>query len=94
MSKSTLVSRQNAQSILAKSGGRFFSVVFRKKDGTPRHMTARIGVRKGVKGLGMAYDPASRNLMTVFDVEKDAFRMINLSTVTEAIVDGTRYVFD
>ena len=61
--------------------GRIFSVTFIKKDGTERRMVCRTGVQKGVKGVGLKFDPSSKNLMVVFDMQKKAFRMINLSTL-------------
>lgn len=68
--------------ILAK-GGRIFSVTFIKKDGSLRRMVARLGVRKGVKGVGMSFSPSDKGLMVVFDMHKREFRMINLNTIVE-----------
>lgn len=68
------------EQILA-TNGKFFSVSFIKKDGTTRKMTARLGVKKNIKGIGMKYDPSEKNLIVVFDVHKKAYRMINLSTI-------------
>ena len=70
----------NRDQILA-TNGRFFSVSFIKKDGSERKMTARLGVKKDIKGVGMKYDPLERNLIVVFDIHKKAYRMINLSTI-------------
>jgi hypothetical protein len=70
----------NRDQILA-TNGKFFSVSFIKKDGTERRMTARLGVKKDIKGVGMKYDPLERNLIVVFDIHKKAYRMINLSTI-------------
>ena len=63
------------------TNGKFFSVSFIKKDGSERKMTARLGVKKDIKGVGMKYDPLERNLIVVFDIHKKAYRMINLSTI-------------
>lgn len=53
----------------AGRGGRFFSVDFVKRtDGADRHMVARLGVHRGTLGVGMAYDPAEHDLLTVFDI--------------------------
>ena len=70
----------NRDQILA-TNGKFFSVSFIKKDGSERKMTARLGVKKDIKGVGMKYDPLERNLIVVFDIHKKAYRMINLSTI-------------
>lgn len=68
------------EQILA-TNGKFFSVSFIKKDGTTRKMTARLGVKKNLKGVGLKFDPSENNLIVVFDVHKKAYRMINLLTI-------------
>jgi hypothetical protein len=68
------------EQILA-TNGRFFSVSFIKKDGTTRKMTARLGVKKNIKGVGLKFNPTEKNLIVVFDVHKKAYRMINLLTI-------------
>jgi hypothetical protein len=70
------------EQILSK-GNKIFSVTFIKKDGSTRRMVARLGVRKGVKGIGMSFSPSEKNLMVVFDMHKRAFRMVNLETIVE-----------
>lgn len=70
----------NREQILA-TNGKFFSVSFIKKDGTERRMTARLGVKKDIKGVGLKFNPSERNLIVVFDIHKRAYRMINLSTI-------------
>ncbi len=70
----------NREQILA-TNGRFFSVSFIKKDGSERKMTARLGVKKDIKGVGLKFNPSERNLIVVFDIHKKAYRMINLSTI-------------
>jgi hypothetical protein len=68
------------EQILATKG-KIFGVTFIKKDGTTRNMTARLGVRKDLKGIGLSFSPDERNLIVVFDMRKKAYRMINLSTI-------------
>lgn len=68
------------EQILA-TNGKFFSVSFIKKDGTTRKMTARLGVKKDIKGVGLKFNPSEKNLIVVFDVHKKAYRMINLLTI-------------
>ena len=60
-----------------------FSIEFIKKDGTVRNMVARLNVKKGVNGKGLSYDPIAKGLLPVWDLQKNAFRMINLKTVTK-----------
>ena len=74
--KETLAEIQTAQNTI-------FSVTFIKKDGSERTMVARLHVKKGVNGKGMAYNPVEKGLLPVWDMQKNGFRMINLKTVTE-----------
>jgi len=85
--------RADARQILRDTDGRFFSCLFIKKDGTPRVMNARTGVRAGVKGVGLSFNPQDHGLLTVRDVQKNAFRMINLNTILTATVKGQTHVF-
>ena len=71
-----------------------FGVTFTKKDGTVRDMTCRLGVTKHLKGGELGYDPVSKGLMSVFDMTKGEYRMINLSTVTELRANGNVYRFE
>lgn len=70
--------------------GKTFTVEFIKKDGTPRIMNARLGVKKGTTGKGMAYKPTDRGLLPVYDMQKGAFRMINFDTITAYTIHGRR----
>ena len=70
--------------------GKIFSVVFIKKDGSVRKMVARLGVHKHLKGGELKYDAASKKLLPVFDMEKEEYRMINVSTIQEIKVGGTK----
>ena len=64
-----------------KLGGKIFSVHFIKKDGTLRKMTARLGVKKHLKGGQKSYNDKDFNHLTVFDLVKRGYRTINLNTV-------------
>ena len=77
--------------IINKSEGKIFSAIFLKKDGTVRRMRCRLSVKKGVTGKGMAYNPIKRGLLPVFDMDKNAFRMININTLTSLKVNGEKY---
>ena len=77
-------------SIVAESNGRFVSVTFIKKDGTERSMLCRLGVTKHLKG-GESKLNADQYL-TVFDVQKEAYRAINRDTIVSVKLAGTTYV--
>lgn len=71
---------------------KIFSVTFVKRtDGSVRTLVGRKGVMKGVTGVGLSYDPRSKGLLPLFDVQKDQFRMINLETVLSIRMDGCSY---
>ena len=77
-------------SIVAASNGRFVSVTFVKKDGTERTMLCRLGVTKHLKG-GESKLNADKYL-TVFDVQKEAYRAINKDTILSVKLAGTIYI--
>ena len=60
-----------------------FTVDFIKKDGSLRKMNCRLGVKKHLKGGELKYNPTEKNLLPVFDMEKQSYRMINVSTIKE-----------
>lgn len=80
--------------ILRATNGRFFSVEFLKKDASTRRLNGRVGVKRYVKGTGMAYDPEERGLLVVYDLQKRGYRMVNLETVKRIKCWGKEYVFD
>ena len=77
---------------IQKANNTIFSVEFIKKDGSVRTMTARLHVKKGVKGTGMAYNPIEKGLIPVWDMQKNGFRMINLKTVTKLQIKGEELI--
>jgi hypothetical protein len=79
---------------ISSTHGKIFRVTFVKKDGTVRQMVCRTEVKKGVNGTGMSYDPEPRGLMPIFDMHKDAWRMINLDTVQEMVFEGQTTTFN
>lgn len=83
---------QTIRELLQRNGGKIFRVTFIKRtDGTERVMVCRIGVRKGVTGAGLAFDPAKKNLLTVYDVQKEGHRMVNLETVISVAMLGETF---
>lgn len=72
--------------------GKIASAEFIKKDGSLRKMVFRTQVTKGVTGEGMKYNPSDYGLRTVFDMQKGAFRHINLETVISIRAKGELHV--
>lgn len=71
--------------------GKIFSVVFIKKDGTLREMTARLGVKKHLKGGTLTYNPKEHNNMIVFDMGKKQYRTIPFDRVVKIKANNEVY---
>jgi len=84
---------EQIKKILLHSKGKFFSVKFTKKDGTLRKMVCRTGVKSYLKG-GVNTTGHIPNLLTVFDVQKQEYRNINMATLQSARVEGKEYSFE
>jgi len=61
-------------------GGRIFSVIFTKKDGSERKMVCRKGVVKHLRG-GQSTTKHIKSLVTVYDTQAKGYRSINLKTL-------------
>lgn len=85
------ITRRKLVNLLKKSEGKIFTVTFTKKDGTTRVLNGRLGVQKYISGVGLSYDPAKFNLLPVFDLQKDAYRMVNLKSIQQLSVGRERY---
>ena len=72
---------KNIKKGIKGTNGLIFRATFVKQDGHIRNMIARIGVTKGLKGSDRK--AKSEEYLTVFDMEKKAFRTINLDSMLE-----------
>lgn len=86
-----VVRRVKLMQLLNDLDGSFATVTFEKQDKTVRNMNFRLGVSKGVKGTG---NPMSYNTYGVraYDVKAQAFRTINLKTVSQVKARGITYI--
>ena len=86
---------QVAETLTSLKNGTIYSVTFVKKDGSVRMINSVKGTSKGVSGEGLRYDAKGRGLIPVYDLqlarqgspENKNWRMINVNTVTEIVVD-------
>ena len=76
--------------VLKATAGKFFTVSFIKKDGTTRVMNCRLGVTKHLKG-GVSTLDASQYL-TVYDMQAEGYRAVNLSTIISVVCGGVTLV--
>jgi hypothetical protein len=73
--------------------GQIFSAKFTKKNGEIRDMVCRLKVKKHLKGGELKFDAKARNLLPVFDMQKEAYRMININTLIRLKINGEVYNF-
>lgn len=92
------ISRETAKQLIydtnRMNNGQIFGVTFIKKDGSIREMQARLGVKKHLKGGVLKFNPADYNLLVAFDMQKAAYRMINIDTLRELRVNKVIYTVE
>lgn len=71
-------------------GNKFFTVTFKKKDGTLRTMNCRLGVKKHLKGGTKSYDDSKFNYVTVYDLVKKGYRIVNLDAIKQIKTKGLK----
>ena len=69
----------------------FFSIEFLKSDGSKRILNGRLGVTKHLKGGANCNDTSK--YLTVFDMQKQGYRNVDLATVEAVNAHGFRYRF-
>ena len=85
------MNKELALDVIGRTGGKIFSATFVKKNGDVREMTCRLDVKKGVNGKGLSFKPSEHDLLCVFDMKNNGFRMINLNTLQQVKVGGKIY---
>jgi len=75
---------------IEEQGKKIFSCEFIKKDGTIRKMVARLGVKKYLRG-GTNNIKDKHSYLTVFDMKKREYRLINLETLKKIKLSGVEY---
>ena len=87
----TKITTETAKQIIHDTDGKIFSVSFTKKDGSHRDMTARLGVKKHLKGGERAFNPEDYNMLFVFDTHKEGYRTIPFERLLELRFQGKKY---
>ena len=86
------IDKDTAIQMIKDSKGKIFGVTFIKRTtGDIRNMSARLGVSKGVTGEGLKYNPESKQLLTVYDMHKKQYRMLNTETLSQLNIQGQLY---
>lgn len=85
------LSMNEARNLIYGTKGKLFKVIFRKKNGQFRRMICRLGVKKYLRGGQLRFEPETKNLIVVFDFEKQGYRMINLATLMYLTIAKVKY---
>lgn len=76
----------------AVSDGRIFGIEFIKRTtGEHRHMVCRLGVKSHLKGGTKKFSDTEKKLLTVFDIQKNAYRSIPLDQIIRVKINGRVY---
>jgi WYL_2, Sm-like SH3 beta-barrel fold len=67
--------------LIEQTNGKIFVVEFTKKNGEPRRLVGRLGVRCRAHGGKLNFDPNGLGLVNVYDIQNHGYRFINLETV-------------
>ena len=96
--KSVKIGKVKALELIKNSDGKVFGVKFLKKDGSVREMSARLKVKKNIKGVGMKFAPEELGYVTAFDMNASDkrggtgdYRLININTLRELTISGQTY---
>lgn len=85
------INRADLDVLLKLFGSNVFGVTFVKKNGKPRRMIARRGVKKFIKGSGRPYIERPDNTLRLVWEPRNGYRFINLETVSEFRFRGVIY---
>lgn len=89
------ISKSDALGKIKASRGKIFTAsVIKRSNGERREMNCRLGVSKYVTGEGLKFDPAKKNLITVYDMQKNGYRMLNIDGLEELRIEGEEYTIE
>jgi hypothetical protein len=79
-------------------GGQFFHVVWRKDGGELAARSFRRGVKKGVTGKGLNFNPIKKGLLPVYDPAADMrgetfFKLVRAKNIISIKARGIKYVW-
>ena len=86
------INKTKAKELIKESKGLIFAATFTKKDGSSRLMNARLGKKYTPTGKAAPYKAEDYNLLPAYDMQKKAFRMININTLTNLSINANKYI--
>ena len=90
------ITTDRAKELIQQTNGRIFSSTFIKKNGEHRLLTGRLKVSKGLKedAKPQPYEPSKYNLICVYDMTKQSYRMININTLLTLSINKNTYTIE
>jgi hypothetical protein len=87
------ITTDKAKELIRETNGQIFSSTFIKKNGQHRLLTGRLKVSKGLKedAKPRPYEPSKYNLICVYDMTKQGYRMININTLLTLSINKNNY---
>jgi len=87
------INKDEAKELIKNSKGLIFSTTYIKKDNTIRTLTSRTDKQyKSKTGRKAPYKAEDYNLITLYDMRKKAFRMLNFDTLLTLSINKTKYI--
>ena len=86
------INKKRAKELIKNSKGKIFSTSFIKKDNTIRTLTSRTGKQYTPTGKAAPFKPSDYNLISLYDMRKKAFRMLNFNTLITLSINKTKYI--
>tara|TARA_B110000211_G_scaffold35514_1_gene35836 strand:- start:406 stop:690 length:285 start_codon:yes stop_codon:yes gene_type:complete len=88
------ITKEEAKKLIHVTNGKIFSSTFIKKDGSRRLLTGRLKVTKGLKenAKPRPYEPSKYNLVCVYDMMAEGYRMLNINTLTKLSINANKYI--
>lgn len=78
--------------LIKESNGKLFTVTFTKRTNSRlRELRGRLGVKSYLKGGVLPFDPDDYDLIPVWDIEKQEYRMINIRGIISLNIGGQQY---
>tara|TARA_R110002051_G_scaffold56156_4_gene104246 strand:- start:1088 stop:1357 length:270 start_codon:yes stop_codon:yes gene_type:complete len=84
------ISRNKAVDLIANTKNIFGATHIKRTNKEIRVGSYKLGVTKGTNGNGLKYNPSSKNLIPVYDMNK-GFRMLDIDGLIELKIDHETY---
>ena len=90
------INKNKAKELIKQSKGLIFNASFIKKDNTIRVLTGRLKVTQYLKenAKPRPYNPSKYNLVCVYDMKAEGYRMINFNTLLTLSINKEKYLID